>query len=161
MMPTGSPAPVPRWAIDQDSGPAGAPGCTVTGTSTLRPGAAAVTVAPPGLSPRTAPVALTVAIPCAPDVQVIAEPGMATPFESAAVAVSCCVSPTITVSGDGATVSVAAICRDRTATVSATAPEVAMTTPLPVASEVTFPPVADTMVGVVVLHVIAGLGSAT
>jgi hypothetical protein len=65
------------------------------------------------------------------------------------------------VSGEGVTVRVAAIWRDRTATVSATPPEVAMTTPLPVASDVTLPPTAETTAGVVVLHVIVGFVSAT
>ena len=85
-----------------------APGCiTVTADVPFLPSLVAVIVAEPAATPVTSPLPLTVATPVLLLDQVTTRPDNGVPFASFGVAVSCSVSPTVTVAGEGVTVTLA------------------------------------------------------
>jgi hypothetical protein len=70
----------------------------------LWPSLVAVIVADPAVTPRTSPLALTVAVELLLLDHVIDRPVRTLPFASLSVAVSCCVAPSFTVADAGVTV---------------------------------------------------------
>src|SRR5213082_1409176 len=77
---------------------------TVTADVPLLPSDVAVMVAEPAATPLTSPLPFTVATAVLLLDQVITRPDNGLPFASLGVAVSCTVSPTATLAGDGVTV---------------------------------------------------------
>src|SRR2546421_970510 len=84
--------------------PGGDAGTTVTAAAPLCPWVVAVMVAAPAVTPLTSPLPFTVATPVLLDTHVTTRPESGVPFASFGVAVSCSVSPTSTLAGDGVTV---------------------------------------------------------
>src|SRR5207253_2409923 len=118
-----------------------APGCTtVTADVPFLPSLVAVIVAEPAATPVTSPLPLTVATPVLLLDQVTTRPDNGVPFASFGVAVSCSVSPTVTVAGDGLTVTVATAMLDTVTTAVPLCPSlVAVMVAVPVAIAVTSP----------------------
>ena len=80
---------------------------TVTADVPLLPSDVAVMVAEPAATPVTSPLPFTVATAVLLLDQVTTRPDNGLPFASFGVAVSCTVSPTVTLAGEGVTVTLA------------------------------------------------------
>jgi hypothetical protein len=130
---------------------------TVTVAVADWPSMAATIVAEPGAIPVTWPVDETTATPGSRDDHATTRPVMVAPAASVAVAVSCCVAPTVMDDVAGATATRATGTTDTTtAAVAATLPAAARTDPAPEASAVTSPSALTlTTAGVSLVHVIA------